>query len=136
MRLVLGLIKGIVIGGLVGLGAYKLGMTGGWHWLTYGLIGVFIGLLVGRPIWSIMRDKDATIWTVVMKGILGYMICIILYAIVAKAWGAFDITISSIQEEPRNLYDWQPLFGGILGALYGGFVEFDDAAGDGDKKAS
>ena len=133
MRLVLGLIKGIVIGGLVGLGAYKLGMTGGWHWLTYGLIGVFIGLLVGRPIWSIMRDKDATIWTVVMKGVAGYIICIILYAIVAKAWGAFDVTISG---ETDKLYDWQPLFGGILGALYGAFVEFDDASDGGEKKAS
>ena len=132
MRLVLGLIKGLVIGGLVGLGAYKLGMTGGWHWLTYGLIGVFIGLLVGRPIWSLARGKDSTVWTAVTKGVAGYIICIILYAIVAKLWGGTDI---EFQSSTRNLYDWQPLFGGIIGALYGAFVEFDDASG-GDKKAS
>ena len=132
MRLVLGLIKGIVIGGLVGLGAYKLGMTGGWHWLTYGLIGVFIGMLVGRPIWSILGDPKSTVWTAVMKGVVGYIICIILYAIVAKGWGGMDI---EIQSETNNLYDWQPLFGGILGALYGAFVEFDDASSGEDKKS-
>ena len=47
-----------------------------------------------------------------------------IYAIVAKAWGGMDI---SFQDETRNLYDWQPLFGAIVGALYGAFVEADDA---------
>lgn len=132
MRLVLGLIKGIVIGGLVGLGAYKLGMTGGWNWLTYGMIGVFIGMLVGRPIWSHIQDPDSTVWTAVMKGIAGYIICIILYTLVAKVWGGTDI---EFQSTTRNFYNWQPLFGGIIGALYGAFVEFDDASPSDGKKA-
>lgn len=124
MRLAIGLIKGIIIGGLVGLGAYQLGMTGGFHWLTYGLVGAFVGLVAGRPIWKILGDKDATIWVIVLKSIFGYLVGIGLYAIVAKAWGGTDITL---QEQTRNLYDWQPMLGAIIGGVYGAFVEVDDA---------
>ena len=60
----------------------------------------------------------------VLKGIFGFLVGIGIYAIVAKAWGGMDI---SFQDETRNLYDWQPLFGAIVGALYGAFVEADDA---------
>lgn len=134
MRLVLGLIKGIVIGGAVGLGAYKLGMTGGWHWLTYGLVGLFIGLLVGRPIWSHLRDPDSTVWTAVTKGIVGYIIGIILFAIIGKALGG--ITEITFQSETHEIHDWQPLLGAIIGGIYGAFIEFDDASPSEAKQSS
>jgi uncharacterized membrane protein YeaQ/YmgE (transglycosylase-associated protein family) len=124
VRLVLGLIKGLIIGAVVGLGAYQLDLTGGMHWLTYGLVGALVGLLVGRPVWSHVRDEQSTVYVAVLKAIVGYVIGIGIYAIVAKAWGGMDI---SFQDHTRNLYDWQPLLGAIIGGLYGAFVEADDA---------
>lgn len=124
LRLILGLVKGAVIGGAVGYGAYALDLRGGFHWLTYGAVGALVGLLVGRPFWSHIRDKGSTAWTAILKGIFGYGVGVGLYALVAKAWGGFDL---SIAEESRNVIDWQFALGGAIGALYGAFVEVDDA---------
>ena len=131
MRLVIGLIKGIVIGGVLGLGAYQLGMTGGLHWLTYGLVGLFVGLFVGRPLWSHLSDKDSTVWVSVLKGIVGYLIGIGLFAIAAKALGGPEMTLTG--ETAKPIQDWQPLLGAIIGGVYGAWVEADDAAPSGDK---
>jgi hypothetical protein len=124
LRLLLGLVKGAVIGAGIGYGAYSLDWGGGFHWITYGLIGAVVGLLVGRPIWSHLLDKQSTAVTSLLKSIVGFGIGCGIYALVAKAWGAFDITIA---EETRVLYDWQYLFGGLLGGVYGAWVELDDA---------
>ena len=132
MRLLLGLLKGAAIGAAVGFGAYYLGMRGGFNWITYGLVGALVGLVVGRPIWAHLRGKDTTFVTSILKAIFGYLIGIGIYALVAKAWGGMDITISG---EERNLYNWQPIMGGAIGALWGAFIEFDDA-GDKAKAAA
>ncbi|HUH04099.1 MAG TPA: hypothetical protein VML75_19010 [Kofleriaceae bacterium] len=124
-RLVLGLLKGAVIGGAIGYGAFAAGMDGGFNWVTYGLIGACVGLLVGRPIWSHLFDKRSTVWVAVLKAGFGFAVACGLYAVVAKAWGSFDLTIA---DETRRAHDWQYVFGGIFGALYGAFVEADDAA--------
>ncbi len=124
VRLVLGLIKGLIIGGGVGYGAHAAGMNGGFNWLTYGIIGVMVGLLVGRPIWSHLADKKSTVWTSVIKAIFGYAVGVGLYAIVAKAWGGFDITIAG---EPENLYNLQYILGGAIGGIFGAWIEVDDA---------
>lgn len=123
-RLLLGLVKGAVVGGGIGYGAYAAGMDGAFHWLTYGIIGAAVGLLVGRPIWSHLLDKQSTMVTSVLKAVFGYGIGVGIYAIVAHAWGGFDLAIA---DETRNVYDWQYIFGGVVGALYGAFVEVDDA---------
>ena len=47
LKLLLGLLKGAVVGGLIGLGAFKLDLDGGLHWLTYGLAGALVGLIAG-----------------------------------------------------------------------------------------
>lgn len=123
-RLILGLFKGAVIGGAVGFGAHGLGLTGGFNWLTYGLVGAMVGLLVGRPIWSHLMDKQSTAVVSILKAVVGYGVCVGLYAIVAKAWGGFDITIA---EETRNLCNWPYILGAGIGAIYGAWVELDDA---------
>jgi len=129
LKLLLGLFKGAVVGGGIGYGAYAANMGGGFHWLTYGLIGVFVGLIAGRPIWSLILDKRASVtgWTALPKAIVGYIFGVAVYAIVAKAWGAFDLTLA---EESRRVYDWQYIMGGFVGALYGIWVEIDDAIDD------
>ena len=128
-KLLIGILKGLAIGAAIGFGAYKLELTGGFNWLTYGLVGMFVGLLVGRPLWSLIADKNTTFVVGVLKALFGFGVGVGLYAIVAKAWGGFDLTINS---ETHNVYDWQWLMGGVIGAVYGGFVELDDAV---DEKA-
>jgi len=127
VKLLIGMLKGAVIGGGIGYGAYALELGGGFHWLTYGLVGMMVGLLVGRPLWSLIMDKNTTFVVGVLKAVFGFGVGVGLYAIVAKAWGGFQITLG---EETRWLADWQPILGGAIGAIYGGFVELDDAVDD------
>jgi hypothetical protein len=135
LRLLLGLLKGGIIGGGVGYGAYALGLGGGFHWITYGVVGALVGLLVGRPIWSHLLDKGSTSWTAIIKGMFGFGVGVGLYALAAKVWGGFDL---SLMDETRLTHDWQFVMGGAIGALYGAFVEVDDApapkAADAPKK--
>jgi hypothetical protein len=126
-KLLIGMLKGLVIGGALGYGAYALELDGGFHWLTYGLVGLFVGLIAGRPLWSLIMDKNSTFLVGAIKGLFGFGVGVGLYALFAKAWGGFEI---SLGEETRWLHDWQFILGGVIGALYGGFVELDDAVDD------
>ena len=130
VKLLLGLVKGLVIGAAVGYGAFALELDGGFHWLTYGMIGALVGLLVGRPIWSNILDKNATSWVSILKAVFGFGVGCGIFALVKEVWGGFDLELSFLAEGERNLYDWQPVFGGALGALYGAFVELDDSLDD------
>jgi len=132
LKLLLGLLKGAVLGGAIGYGAYALELDGGFHWLTYGLVGALVGLIAGRPLWSLITDKNATTWVSVLKALFGFGIGCGIYALVAKAWGGFDVTLA---DQTRHVYDWQPVFGAAVGGLWGAFIEIDDAiGGDDDKK--
>jgi hypothetical protein len=135
LRLLIGLVKGAVVGGAVGYGAYYVGLGGAFHWITYGVIGALVGLLCGRPLWSHLLDKSSTTWTAILKGIFGFGVGVGLYAIVAKAWGGFEL---SLMDETRLVQDWPFALGGAIGAVYGAFVEVDDkpppGADDGKKK--
>jgi Na+/proline symporter len=121
------MVKGLVIGGAIGYGAYALGLDGGWNWLTYGVVGAFVGLLVGKPLWSLIMDKNSTTVVGALKAIFGFGVCVGLYALVAKAWGGFQVSIAG---ETRWVWAWQPIMGAAVGAVYGGFVELDDSLDD------
>ncbi len=127
VKLLVGLLKGAVIGGGVGYGAYALENATGFGnpWLTYGVIGALVGLLVGRPIWSLLRDPSSTSFTALLKAAFGFGIGCGLYAIVAKAWSP-----SALEVGGYNVFAWQPTLGGAIAAIYGAFVELDDAVGD------
>lgn len=130
MRLLFGLLKGIIIGGAVGFGALSLGWGSWSHWITYGVIGALVGIIAGRPLWSVLKDKNSTIWTVIVKAAFGYGVGVLFYALLGKAWGGpepFAFELLSQDLEPRPLHDWQPILGAIIGGLYGAFVEVDDA---------
>ncbi len=126
VKLLVGILKGAVIGAALGYGAHALGQATGFSnpWLTFGLIGAFVGMFVGKPIWSLIRDKNATIWISVLKSAFGFGIGCGLYALVARA-------IHPVLEiSGYNVFTWAPTLGGAIGAVYGGFVELDDAMGD------
>lgn len=59
-RLIVGILKGLIVGGLIGFGLVKLGYAVPPAWLAYiaaSVTGVVIGLIAGKPIWA----KDAKI---------------------------------------------------------------------------
>ena len=130
IKLLVGILKGAVIGGALGYGAFALGQATGFGnpWLTYGLIGAIVGLFVGKPIWSLIKDPNGTAWIAILKSAFGFGIGCGLYALLVKAWGP------NIEVSGYNIFTWSPTLGGMIGAVYGGFVELDDAIGD-DKSA-
>lgn len=132
IKLVVGILKGAVIGGAVGYGAYALRTATGiaLPWLTYGAIGALVGLIAGRPIWSLIRDKNATTWVSILKAAFGFGVGCGLYALIAKAWSPAALFMGDY-----NVFTWEVSLGGAIGAVYGGFVELDDAIGE-DKKPS
>lgn len=131
VKLLVGILKGAVIGAALGYGAFALGQATGFAnpWLTYGLIGVFVGLFVGKPIWTLIRDKNATSVVSILKAAFGFGLGCGLYALIARVWGP------TLEISGYNVFAWSPTLGGAIGAVYGGFVELDDAIGD-DRDAS
>lgn len=131
IKLVVGILKGAVIGGAVGYGAFALHEATGFGnpWLTYGVVGAIVGLIAGRSLWSLIRDKNATTWVAILKSAFGFGIGCGLYALLARVWNP---TVQ-IMVAGQNALTWPVTVGGAIGALYGGFVELDDAIGD-DKK--
>ena len=131
IKLLIGILKGAVIGGALGYGAYALGEVPVLSnpWLLYGLIGAIVGLFVGKPIWALIKDKNATSVIAMLKAAFGFGIGCGLYAIIAKAWNP-TLAISTID----NVFSWPPTLGGAIGAVYGGFVELDDAIGEDKSK--
>ena len=135
MKLALGLLKGLLVGVAVGYGAFAAGLNGGFHWLTYGIIGALVGLIAGRPVWALITDKEGTTWVSVLKAVFGYGVGVGIYALVAKAWGGFDLELSFLSADSRMVQDWQPVMGAAIGGFLGAFFEIDDAiGGDDDKK--
>jgi hypothetical protein len=132
VKLLVGLLKGAIIGGGIGYGAFALAEATdfGNAWLTYGLIGAFVGLLVGRPIWSLIRDQSATTVVALLKAAFGFGIGCGLYAIVAKAWAPGPLVIGGY-----DAFSWPPILGAAIGAVYGAFVELDDSIDDKSKEA-
>jgi hypothetical protein len=135
VKLLVGLLKGAVIGGGVGYGAVALADATGFGnaWLTYGLIGALVGLLVGKPIWSLLKDKDTTNIVAAIKAVFGFGVGCGLYALFAKVWNP-DKDLLVVFEGIPSLLWWPPTLGAAIGGLYGGFVELDDSIDDGKKK--
>jgi hypothetical protein len=134
VKLLVGLLKGAVIGGAVGYGAVALHDATGFAnaWLTMGLIGALVGLFVGRPLWALLKDKNQTNIIAVLKAAFGFGVGCGLYAIVAKAWAPDPGTVMIAGYDA--IY-WPPILGAVIGGVYGGFVELDDSIGDdGSKK--
>ncbi len=129
VKLLVGLLKGAAIGGAVGYGAVALADATGFGnaWLTFGLIGALVGLFVGKPLWSLIRDKNTTNIIAILKAAFGFGVGCGLYALLAKVWSP-DPDLLVIADYPI-LY-WPPTIGAAIGGVYGGFVELDDSIGD------
>jgi len=135
VKLLVGLLKGAAIGGAIGYGAFALHDATGFGnaWLTYGVLGAFVGLFVGRPLWALLRDKNTTNIIAILKAVFGFGVGCGLYALFAKLW-APDPELLVVGDNIQVLY-WPPALGAAIGGVYGAFVELDDSIGDdGGKK--
>jgi len=122
----LGILKGGIVGGALGYGAYRLGLSGSaWKYLLYGTVGLVVGLVVGRPIWKNIVDKDSTVWTSALKGIFGFGVCVGLYAVVHHLLGDPELELTSVG--PQRVTDLTYVFAPLLGAVWGLLAELDDA---------
>lgn len=126
VKLLLGLLKGAVIGAGVGFGAYKLEAATGFGngFLTFGLVGALVGLVCGQAIWSLLRDSKKTNITAIVKAVIGFGIGCGLYALVAKA------IKPTLMISDMNIFAWPVSLGGMIGGVYGAFVEVDDSVED------
>ncbi len=130
VKLLVGLLKGAAIGGAIGYGAFALGEQTGFYnaWLTMGLIGAFVGLFVGRPLWALLKDKTQTNIIAILKAAFGFGVGCGLYALVAKAWSpAPDLLVIG---DFGSAFAWPVTLGAAIGGVYGAFVELDDSIGD------
>src|SRR3954468_14669108 len=89
LRVVLGLLKGAVIGGALGFVALKLGVGGGAAgFLTYALIGGVVGMVCGKPPW-----RQDTFWTSAIKGVVGVGVGIGLFWLGRKLLGGIPLSL-------------------------------------------
>ena len=88
IRLFLGLLKGVIVGGLAGFALAKLGFVVPGAVVAYGaaaLVGVLVACIAGKPIWA----KGARI-EVGMKALVGALLApALLYA--ARRWVTFEL---------------------------------------------
>lgn len=128
-RLLLGLLKGLLAGGAVGGAAHVLGLAGGWGYVVAMATGFAVGLLAGRPVWSHAMDPLGTIWTPVLKAVFGAGVGALAFLLLRK----LAVPIVHLGEVTASLRDLPILWAPALGAIYGAWVELDDAPSAGSK---
>jgi hypothetical protein len=127
VRVVLGLLKGAVVGAALGWAALKLGVGGGAAaFLTYALIGGIVGMVCGKPPW-----RQDTFWTSALKGLFGVGVGIGLYVLGRKFLPGAHVSLPAALGAPpdRSIAELPILIGPIIGAVLGTFFEVDDGGG-------
>src|SRR5512142_3134092 len=98
LRVVLGLLKGAVVGGALGWAAFKLGVAGGAAaFLTYAVIGGVVGMVCGKPPW-----RHDTFWTSALKGLFGVGVGIGLYLLGRKVLGGAHLALPAALGAPPD----------------------------------
>ena len=130
MRVIIGLIKGLVVGGAIGYGLLRLGwVTPAVAYLACAVVGALVGVVAGRAPW-----KAETIWTPALKMIVGALIGVGLAALGLHFAPAIDVFVKPLQVGLDSVpFRSGPILAPVVGVLYGIFVEWDDG---GAKKAA
>jgi len=118
LRVLIGLLKGAVIGGGLGAGAWLVDPEGttlsSLRWPLYGAVGFLVGIVGGKPPWA-----PGAAWVAsILKAIVGFGLCVGLFFL-ADWLIVFDV----YGRDPTN---WYFAFGAVLGSVYGIWVEIDD----------
>lgn len=124
-RLLLGLVKGLLIGGAIGAGAhFGLRWTSATGLLAYLLAmgsGATAGILGGKPPW-----RQETWIETVLKAVAGLGIGALVYWI-TSTWAAFGIPFALPSVEAGTPWTSVPLLvSTAIGVLFGTLVELDN----------
>jgi hypothetical protein len=134
-RLLIGIVKGLIVGALVGFGLVKLGFAAPGAVLAYlaaALTGVLIGLIAGKPIWA----KDAKI-EAGMKAFVGALLGAgLMYAarrfltmpvpLSLGPLGAPNLALGEGASTPGTIGGLAITSLAAIAALLGGFYEADN----------
>jgi hypothetical protein len=119
IRIIVGLVKGAVVGGGIGYGLLRLGLTSTvFVYLACALVGALVGVVAGRAPW-----KAETIWTPVLKMVVGAGIGAGLAALGLRVMPTTTFTINGVGDLSLA---GAPVLSLGVGVLYGIFVELDD----------
>ncbi len=123
-RLLLGLIKGVIVGGAIGAVLhFALGVTAigvGLGYLLYGVTATLAGVVAGQPPWR----QGAWIASV-LKGLFGFGVGVGVYALVTHF---LRIPVGGLlQIPPQTMIAQAPLlFAPAVATVYATLVELDD----------
>jgi hypothetical protein len=123
MRVIIGLIKGLVVGGAVGYGLLRLGWVSPvLAYLGCAIVGAVVGVVAGRAPW-----QADTIWTPVLKMVFGALVGVGLAALGVHFGPSIDVFIKPLHAGLDTVpFRSGPILAPIVGVLYGIFVEWDD----------
>jgi len=127
LRLVLGILKGAIVGAAVGYGAWKVGLgsAGSLGFVVYGLVGALVGVVCGKPIW-----RQETLFTPLLKSIVGFGIGAGLFFGARKVLGGMHLGLATGFGAPdRPLVEVPFLLGPLIGLIWGALIEVDDGGG-------
>jgi hypothetical protein len=130
-RILIGLLKGGVVGAALGYLASRAGIESGLlAVLVSGVVGAVVGLICGKPVW-----RQDTLWTPLLKAVFGFGVGLGVTFLARKFLSGVHIPIAAIPGAAEHALPEVPaLLATGIGLLYGAFVELDDAGGDGQKK--
>ena len=129
LRVVLGLLKGGLVGAGIGFLAWKMGLSAGIPaYFAYGLVGALAGVVAGRPPW-----RQETLWTPLLKGMFGFGIGLLLFWGARKLLGGLQLPALRSIAGDHPLVDVPVLLGPVVGAIWGILVEIDDSGGAEDR---
>ena len=121
LRVLLGIVKGALIGGAVGYGASRIGL-GGSGYLIYAAVGFLVGVVCGKALW-----KQETLWTPLLKGLFGSVVLCGLYWGASKLMGGLRVPLPAVLGAGDHpLVDVPQVLAPALAIIYGVFVEVDD----------
>lgn len=140
-RLLIGIVKGLLVGGLLGFGLAKLGIAAPGAVIAYlaaAMAGVLVGLIAGKPIWA----KDAKI-EAGMKAFVGALLGAgLMYA--ARRWLTMPLPVvlgplSAANDSLGELATSTGTVGGMaitslaaIAGVLGGFYEADNDPAEGE----
>jgi hypothetical protein len=128
-RLLIGIVKGLIVGALLGYGLVKLGMAmppAVIAYLAAAVTGVVVGLVAGKPIWA----KDAKI-EAGTKAVIGALLACGLMA-AARTWLLVPLpfTLGPLAPEGATVGGFAMTSLAAIAALLGGFYDADNDAPD------
>src|SRR5262245_41818954 len=92
LRIVVGLIKGALVGGAAAYGLLRAGFTSGvYAYIACVVVGALVGVVAGKPPW-----KSETMWTPIIKLIVGGAVGAGLCAVGLKVMPEFTVQVSGL----------------------------------------